>query len=248
MSESNPPKPPEGPGQGQGPGAGGEFPAQPNQPQPQGNTGQFSQHIQHSPISARVPEKVAKGVFSTGVIVIDGPFEFVLDFVMGLVQPRQVVARVVMHPAVVEQFIAAIRDNVSKYEARFGPIPQLPRPTPPPKPPSIQEIYDDLKMGDEVHAGSYANAVMIGHGASEFTFDFITRFFPNAAVATRVFLAAPQVPRMAESLNISLNRYKQRMIAAQQGGQGGGWHGLAGPGQPPAPGTGTPPAGPPSPS
>src|SRR4051812_29569804 len=105
MSESNPPKPPEGSGQGGGP-------EQPNQPQSQGGSGQFSQHIQHSPISARVPEKVAKGVFSTGVIVIDGPYEFVLDFVMGLVQPRQVVARVVMHPAVVEQFINAIRDNV----------------------------------------------------------------------------------------------------------------------------------------
>jgi hypothetical protein len=188
-----------------------------------------------------VPEKVAKGVFSTGVIVIDGPYEFVLDFVMGLVQPRQVVARVVMHPAVVEQFVNAIRDNVSKYESRFGPIPQLPKPTPPPKPPSIQEIYDDLKMGDDVHHGAYANAVMIGHGASEFTFDFITRFFPNAAVSTRVFLAAPQVPRMAESLSISLNRYKQRVIAAQQQQQQQGWHGLAGPGQTPP----TPPAPPP---
>ena len=225
MSESNAPKPPEG-------GGGGA--PDPNQPQPHGNAGQFHQHIQHSPISARVPEKVAKGVFSTGVIVIDGPYEFVLDFVMGLVQPRQVVARVVMHPAVVEQFVNAIRDNVSKYESRFGPIPQLPKPVPPPKPPTIQEIYDDLKMGDDVHAGVYANAVMIGHGASEFTFDFITRFFPNAAVASRVFLAAPQVPRMADSLGISLNRYKQRVIAQQQQQQqGGGWHGLAGPGQNP---------------
>ena len=237
MSESNAPKPPDDEG-----GGGSEPSRDPNQPQPQGNAGQFSQHIQHSPISARVPEKVAKGVFSTGVIVIDGPYEFVLDFVMGLVQPRQVVARVVMHPAVVEQFVNAIRDNVSKYESRFGPIPQLPKPTPPPKPPTIQEIYDDLKMGDDVHAGVYANAVMIGHGASEFTFDFITRFFPNAAVASRVFLAAPQVPRMADSLGISLNRYKQRVIAQQQQQkqQGGGWHGLAGPGQNP----GSPPAPP----
>src|SRR6266496_3776293 len=143
----------------------------------------------------------------------DGPNEFVLDFVMGLVQPRQVVARVILTPVVVEQFIHAIRDNIAKYEARFGKIADIPRPPTPPRPPTIQEIYDDLKMTDDTLAGAYANAVMMAHGTSEFTFDFITRFFPTAAVAARVFLAAPQVPKLMESLSVSLNRYKQRMEA-----------------------------------
>ena len=66
-------------------------------------------------------------------------------------------------------------------------------------------------MQDETHAGSYANAVLMSHGMSEFTFDFITRFFPTAAVAARVFLAAPQVPKLLESLSVSLNRYKHRV-------------------------------------
>jgi hypothetical protein len=192
------------------------------QPQPDaggGNSGQFNQRIQHAPISARVPERIARGVFSTGVIVIDGPFEFVLVFVMGLVQPRQVVARVVMSPVVVEQFVHAIRDNVGKYEARFGKIPEIPKPPTPPRQPTIQEIYDDLKMGDEQHAGAYANAVLMSHGTSEFTFDFITRFFPTAAVSARVFMAAPQVPRMLESLVSSLGRYRQRVEAAARQAQ-----------------------------
>jgi hypothetical protein len=150
------------------------------------------------------------------VIVIDGPHEFVLDFVMGLVQPRQVVARVVLNPVVVEQFIHAIRDNVGKFESRFGKIPELPRPPLPPKPPTIQEVYDDLKLSDEAHVGAYANAVMMSHGASEFTFDFITRFFPTAAVSARVFLAAPQVPKLLESLTSSLNRFKARMDQLRQ--------------------------------
>jgi hypothetical protein len=207
MSESDQPKPPPEDSGSSGPGGSGSDPSGPNQDA----AGQFNQRIQHAPVTARVPERVARGVFSTGVIVIDGPFEFVLDFVMGLVQPRQVVARVVMSPVVVEQFCAAIRDNVGKFEARFGKIPELPKPPPPPKPPTIQEIYDDLKMTDEVHIGAYANAVMMSHGAAEFTFDFITRFFPNAAVSARVFLAAPQVPRLLESLTTSLNRFRQRM-------------------------------------
>jgi hypothetical protein len=198
MNEHDEPKPPEG-----------------SDPENSGS-GQFNQRIEHAPVTARVPERVARGVFSTGVIIIDGPYEFVLDFVMGLAQPRQVVARVILTPVVVEQFIHAIRENVAKYEARFGKIPEIPRPPTPPRTPTIQEIYDDLKMTDDTLAGAYANAVMMAHGTSEFTFDFITRFFPTAAVAARVFLAAPQVPKMMESLTVSLNRYKQRMEAGRQ--------------------------------
>jgi hypothetical protein len=56
----------------------------------------------------------------------------------------------------------------------------------------------------------------MSHGAAEFTFDFITRFFPNATVAARVFLAAPQVPKLLESLTASLGRYKVRMEQAKR--------------------------------
>src|SRR5690606_25961435 len=41
---------------------------------------------------------------------------------------------------------------------------------------SVQDLYDQLKMQDEMLSGSYANAVMIGHTATEFSFDFITTF------------------------------------------------------------------------
>src|SRR4051812_16321967 len=155
MNDSDAPKPPDSSGPGE---------SASDDPAPQGGnhpSGQINQRIQHAPVTARVPEKVARGVFSTGVIVIDGPHEFVLDFVMGLVQPRQVVARIILNPVVVEQFVHAIRDNVGKFESRFGKIPELPRPPLPPKPPTIQEIYDDLKLSDEAHVGAYANAVMM---------------------------------------------------------------------------------------
>jgi hypothetical protein len=206
--------------EGDGPKLPGEGAPGGEQSQP-GDSGQINQRIQHSPVTARVPDRVARGVFSTGVIVIDGPYEFVLDFVMGLVQPRQVVARVILTPVVMEQFVAVIRDNVAKFEARFGKISELPKPQIPQRQPTIQEIYDDLKMSDEVHVGAYANAVLMSHGASEFTFDFITRFFPNAAVSARVFLAAPQVPKLLESLTVSMNRYRQRVQAMQQQGDQG---------------------------
>ncbi len=76
---------------------------------------------------------------------------------------------------------------------------------------SAQEIYDDLKIRDELLSGAYANAVMIGHGPHEFSFDFITNFYPHSAVSARVFLAAGQVPRFYDSLKGTWDQLRQRM-------------------------------------
>src|SRR3982751_1786544 len=66
----------------------------------------YSQQIAHSPVSARVPERVARGVMTTGVIVLDSPNEFVLDFLQGLSRPPSIAARVVLPPAVMFSFVA----------------------------------------------------------------------------------------------------------------------------------------------
>lgn len=75
---------------------------------------------------------------------------------------------------------------------------------------SAQEIYDDLKIRDELLSGAYANAVMIGHGPHEFSFDFISNFYPRSAVSARVFLAAGQVPRLYDSLRGTWDQLRNR--------------------------------------
>jgi hypothetical protein len=77
---------------------------------------------------------------------------------------------------------------------------------------SAQEVYDDLKLPDGLLSGQYANAVMIGHGPHEFSFDFITNFFPQSAVSSRVFLAAGQVQRLLDSLRGSWEQLRPRLI------------------------------------
>lgn len=74
-----------------------------------------------------------------------------------------------------------------------------------------QDVYDDLKIKDELLSGVYANAVMIGHGPYEFSFDFITNFYPHSAVSARVFMAAGQVPRLYDSLNGTWEQLRHRM-------------------------------------
>ena len=70
-------------------------------------------------------------------------------------------------------------------------------------------MYDELKLPDEDLSGAYATTVMIGHSPAEFIFDFITRFFPRAAVSSRVYISASHVPRVLETLASSLGRRGQ---------------------------------------
>ncbi len=94
--------------------------------------------------------------------------------------------------------------------APSAPVPPQAPPAPPPRKPTAQEIYDELKLRDELLSGSYANAVMIGHGPHEFSFDFITNFYPQSAVSCRVFVAAGQVERLQESLKSSWEQLRPR--------------------------------------
>jgi len=226
-------------------------------------------------VRARVPEHVAKGEISTGVIVVTGGTEFVLDFVRNLPRPSTIVARVVLPHLVMPQFIDALAKNIELFRQRYGELPgsqlpsapapaanptihppatqassvqvelgatqtavntptgshaevpgttsiqaglhsnptpaQLPPPATPPKRQNPQEIYDELKLRDEILSGTYANAVMIGHGPYEFSFDFITNFYPQSAVSCRVYLASGHIARLLDSLKQSWEQLRPRL-------------------------------------
>lgn len=188
-----------------------------DQPQPDadgsdatGSENVHSEQVQMSHVSARVPDGVSRGVFSTGMIVMTGGTEFILDFIQNIGRPHQVAARIVMPHAALPQFAEALRKNLELYRQRFGELPSLPR-SEPKKRPSIQEVYDDLKLPDDVLSGAYANGVMISHTPSEFILDFLTSFFPKSAVSCRVFLSAAQVPRILESLDGTQKQFQERL-------------------------------------
>lgn len=174
---------------------------------------------QQQHVSARVPDSVSTGVFSSGVLVIPGGTEFILDFVQNLGQPATIAARVVMPHATMPQFIQALKTNLEMYTKRFGTPPELPPPNPNQKKPTIQEIYDDLKISDDKLAGSYSNAVMIGHAASEFKFDFLANMMPTPAVSCRIYLSAPHVPRLLQSLTKTYDDFQKRVAEQQKRAQ-----------------------------
>jgi hypothetical protein len=198
------PPTPENPGDERGPKAGG----------PEGAAGSGggdqAQPIHHSQVGARVPEGIGRGTYATGMVVMTGQAEFVLDFLLRLSRPHSLAARVVAPVPVMPGFIAALQDNLGKYTARFGPPPVVPKDPAAPRP-SIQDIYDDLKISDDMLSGVYTNGLLIGHTPAEFCLDFLTNFYPLSAVSCRVFIAAPNLPQMIESLRSAYEQYRRRL-------------------------------------
>lgn len=88
--------------------------------------------VRHHQLSARVPDDIGNGVFSNGVMILTGPFELVLDFVLRMGEQQRIATRVILPHIVGQQFVNALRDNIANYERRFGPIAQIPRVIPEP--------------------------------------------------------------------------------------------------------------------
>ncbi|MDP6718414.1 MAG: DUF3467 domain-containing protein, partial [Pirellulaceae bacterium] len=79
-----------------------------------------------------------------------------------------------------------------------------------------QEVYHEHKQPQHLHSGANAHRVMIGHSASEFKLDFLTNLFPHSAVSSRVYLSAPQIPRLLDSLESTFAQFQQRVKQQQQ--------------------------------
>jgi len=79
---------------------------------------------QQSPqnIQIKITDEVLKGVYSNMMQVVHTPEEFIMDF-MNVVAPQGVVgARVIVSPAHIKRIVAALADNIKRYEGQFGTI------------------------------------------------------------------------------------------------------------------------------
>ena len=191
-------------------------PQQPNQPNnPNQPPGTYTLQFKHNPVAARVPESVGPGVFATGSLVQNLNNEYVIDFIQGLARPASIVARVIMTPHAMGQFITALQENLKMFSDKFGPPQAMPKPINP-RQPNVEEIYSELKLPDELLSGVYANGVMIGHSPAEFVLDFLTNYYPKSAVSCRVYLSAQQVPRLVDTLMPSLRQIQAKLAQQQQ--------------------------------
>lgn len=75
-------------------------------------------------INIELGEKEAEGIYSNLAIITHSPAEFVIDFTRVLpgIPKAKVHARIVMTPQHARMLLAAIRDNIDRYEKKFGEI------------------------------------------------------------------------------------------------------------------------------
>lgn len=98
-----------------------------------------------NPLKFEIDKETARGRPTNGAVIAHTPDEFLLDFV--LVMPGQqpvVTARLVTSPRHAKALLRSLEDNLRRYEARFGPIPE-PQPR---EEPGQREAADGSGDGD----------------------------------------------------------------------------------------------------
>jgi Protein of unknown function (DUF3467) len=75
-------------------------------------------------INIELGEKEAEGTYSNLVLISHSPAEFVFDFIRVVPgKPKaKVYSRIIMAPQHAKSLLAALQDNVTKYEHQFGEI------------------------------------------------------------------------------------------------------------------------------
>lgn len=93
------------------------------QPQTQPQTQPPQQQIQIS-----FPEHLKGGVYCNNMVVTHTKEEFILDFMVIAPSAGAVTARVIMSPGHMKRTLAALQDNLKKYEANIGKIEEAQEP------------------------------------------------------------------------------------------------------------------------
>ncbi|WMJ75259.1 DUF3467 domain-containing protein [Cytophagaceae bacterium ABcell3] len=77
-------------------------------------------------INIELTEDVAEGVYSNLAMIAHSNSEFVIDFIrlMPGVPKAKVKSRIIITPEHAKRLLAALRDNINKYEETFGDIKQ----------------------------------------------------------------------------------------------------------------------------
>jgi hypothetical protein len=77
-------------------------------------------------INIELSEEIAEGVYSNLAMIAHSNSEFVLDFIrlMPGVPKAKVKSRIIITPEHAKRLLAALKDNIKKYEETFGAIKQ----------------------------------------------------------------------------------------------------------------------------
>jgi hypothetical protein len=84
--------------------------------------------------SIELNEEIAQGIYSNLAVINHSAAEFIIDFIRivpGMPKPHaRVMSRIILTPEHTKRLVAALRDNIEKYESVFGTIKEVKDPGP----------------------------------------------------------------------------------------------------------------------
>ena len=85
-----------------------------------------------SEIKIEIDEQTANGIYSNLAVISHSESEFVMDFIFFHPQnpKNKVRARIITSPAHAKKMMLALKDNVAKFESKFGEIKEAALPIP----------------------------------------------------------------------------------------------------------------------
>jgi hypothetical protein len=94
----------------------------------------MEQQEKEGQLQVEIDEATARGHYANLALITHSETEILLDFLF--LQPQspktKVLARIISSPVHAKRLLWALKDNIEKYEARFGAIPAGENPSEPP--------------------------------------------------------------------------------------------------------------------
>ncbi len=75
-------------------------------------------------LNIELPEDIAQGIYANLAVIAHSNTEFVVDFIRNMpgLPKARVMSRIILTPQHAKRLLAALNENIKKYEAQFGPI------------------------------------------------------------------------------------------------------------------------------
>ncbi|MDP4277716.1 MAG: DUF3467 domain-containing protein [Bacteroidota bacterium] len=75
-------------------------------------------------LNIELSEEIAQGIYSNLAVISHSSSEFIVDFIrlMPGVPKAKVKSRIILTPEHAKRLLAALQENIARYEMQFGPI------------------------------------------------------------------------------------------------------------------------------
>ncbi len=80
---------------------------------------------QPKPIQINTGDEISRGRFSNSMLITHSPEEFILDWLLNSPTGTHLVSRIMVTPGHMKRIIAALNDNLAKYEQKYGTVKKI---------------------------------------------------------------------------------------------------------------------------